>query len=64
MVPARHCEQMLLQDGEGKRMAPKIPKAGAAADGPSSDGGSMMSIVLPALVILAAVVWKFYLADQ
>jgi hypothetical protein len=44
-------------------MEPKIPKAGADGASSSSDSGSLLSIVLPAVAILAAVVWKFYIAD-
>ena len=51
-----------VQEGEGKRVAPKVPKGGP--DNTATEGGSLMSIILPAIAIAGALAWKFYFSEQ
>ena len=60
-VPCGRCR---AQEGEGKRVAAAsaTPNSKSASSGDASDpaGSSWVSKFLPAVVLVAALVWKYY----
>jgi hypothetical protein len=55
-----------LKEGEGKRVdsTPTPKKSSGAADGSEPMTSAWLPKLLPALVLLAAVAYKFYFAEQ